>query len=559
MFNKKGIVHIIALLLINFVLFFGYAFSKGLSTDIVLKDPKPYGLSQNDVIAANLGKYEAENFDVFVISAKLPYFVSDFKIEGIDNNKIDSVVINENEPASFENLKNYISKTKKDSLIPVLKICLTAFGIELLLFLTIFCPQEGSFFENLKNNKRIFYASLFILSIFVIWNFYNISSNAVNAPYYDEWEALLPGRLDKNLNLNWIFAFHNEHKIVFTRFLTWIFYVLNGWNIKYQIIFSFFLFLSALFALYKILPAKHSLLPLFFIPLFSDTSLYNQMTEFQSQFYFMLLFCFLAINFGIAKETNLKNTLIFSAFSIAAMFSMSFTAGIALFCSFLLKEKRINKYVLIAFGIMSAGLLLYFCNFESEYIVNKITMPYEFSFWRYYISGFFLALLNIKLPYTPDIISALCIYFLVIVLACINAKIKPENYVYVALLILNFVLLGSISAGRAVNGIVHPRHYTVIMFLIPVFASLFFSFKRPLMSFAYFILLSITFAPHFSSKEYIEQRQERILGKEKLIKAIEENRDMITAEGLYWMSDEYKDITVQAKNAKRLNLSFFYD
>lgn len=61
-----------------------------------------------------------------------------------------------------------------------------------------------------------------------------------------------------------------------------------------------------MFVLYKIIPDKNSLLPLFFIPCFSDVLIENQMTGFQSVFYFMLLFSFLAIYFGFVKENNVK-------------------------------------------------------------------------------------------------------------------------------------------------------------------------------------------------------------------------------------------------------------
>ena len=64
--------------------------------------------------------------------------------------------------------------------------------------------NDNIIIKDMLNNKKLYYLSWGILGCIIVWNFYNICINAVNIPFFDEWEALLPGHLDKNLNLNWI-------------------------------------------------------------------------------------------------------------------------------------------------------------------------------------------------------------------------------------------------------------------------------------------------------------------------------------------------------------------
>jgi hypothetical protein len=68
-------------------------------------------------------------------------------------------------------------------------------------------------------------AGLYLLHLVCVWKY------AVNVPYWDEWDLFTPTQLPSGLSLRWLFAQHNEHRLVTTRLLIWILYRLDGWNV----------------------------------------------------------------------------------------------------------------------------------------------------------------------------------------------------------------------------------------------------------------------------------------------------------------------------------------
>lgn len=540
---------IFSLFFINLIIFFSIAAFSKINCEVVLKNP------QFQSYTVNIG-HKKINTDVLneeLLEIKLPYGVSEFSINGINKHQITNIFLDGNEITSPDEISSNLLKLKIKMLFKVFGLSFAGLLLEIILAALFFIPQKDKFWENLKNNKSVFYISCLILAVFILWNFYNVFQNAVDLPFWDEWEALLPGHLDKQINYNWLLSFHNEHKIFWTRLFSWILYNFDGWNLRHQIILNFFLYLASMFVLYKIIPDKNSLLPLFFIPCFSDVLIENQMTGFQSVFYFMLLFSFLAIYFGFVKENNVKNTLLFSIFAVCSMFSMTFISGIALFAAFIIKQHRINKNLIIAGCIIFTGLIIFFSNYKHIDVQMEITTPDKLLFWYYYLRVILKGIFNVYLPAIWTMIAGILMIG-GFVMSYIREKDKNDYYVYLALILLSLFLVAGIAAGRASGDPFHSvagRHLNVINYLIPCISALLMRFNYIKAALIYFLILVFGFSSCYSFKTYISLKEFRVQAKRELLMVINTKRAELTV-GKVNPFDIKKCIT----RAKELNVSF---
>lgn len=541
-------IDIFILFFINLLIFFIIIFVNKVNCEIVLSNPK----QDSYIINIDKKQINTELLNDEILEIKLPYTISKISIDGLSNSEIKSVFVNGVDVKSLDNINQNLIKLKVKNLIKVFGFTFFGLFIELILMALFFIPEKDKFWEELLHSKKVLIFSFCILGIFILWNFYNIYQNAVDLPFWDEWEALLPGRLDNNLNLNWLLSFHNEHKIFWTRLYTWILFHFDGWNLRHQIIINFFLYLSSMIVLYKIIPDKNSLLPIFFIPCFSDVLIENQLTGFQSVFYFMLLFSFLAIYFGFVKEDNLKNSLLFAIFTLFSMFSMTFVSGVALLGAYIIKQRALNKKVLIVSIIIILGVLLFYIGYDFRAMGSYIVLPNKLIFWIYYFRLILMGLLNITLSSFFTLLFgiflfALCIYF------CIKEKNKKSFYIYLSLFFLSFILSASISAGRASLSLINiaSRYLNVVNFLIPCFAACIFKFKYYKCALAYLIILVFCFFNSYSFSEYYGISDYRIQAKKKLLLTIEGENDKI-----YIDKVNPSNIKECIDRAKELNISF---
>ena len=141
---------------------------------------------------------------------------------------------------------------------------------------------------------------LFLIAILAVLHLTAIIASAVNLPFMDEWEMLRIGALGDKLDWAWVFRPHNEHRIVFTKILTWLMLKLTAWHHIAMLVLNFGLYLLSLLAFVSVLqkancpttgagPSVWAALGL------SALSWENHSWGFQSQFHFFLLFYFAAL------------------------------------------------------------------------------------------------------------------------------------------------------------------------------------------------------------------------------------------------------------------------
>lgn len=543
------IKNIFILFLVNFFVFFIVAFVAKISCIIVLNNPV------NTDYSVQIGReiYSVNIFNDDSLEIKIPYYASGFKIKNIDNTQIKSLFVSGKEIKSFDQIGQELLRVKIVMLLKVFALSLAALFIEVILMSIFYIPNKDKFWIDLKSNKTVFYISLTILGLFILWNFYNICQTAVDVPYWDEWEALNPGHLDSKLNLDWIFSFHNEHKIIWTRLFTWIMYHIDGWNLKHQIILNFFLYLALLFMLYKIIPDKNSLLPLFFIPCFSDVLIENQLTGFQSAIYFMLLFSFIAIYFGFVKETNLQNSVLFGVFSVCAMFSMTFISGLALFLAYLFKHKKLDANLMAAGSIVFLGLVGFFVNYNALSVQGNLVLPNKIVFWNSYFKIIISGLFNMSFPIFWTLISGILI-FGALGWLFVSEKNKKDIYVYFALFILSFCLCAGIAAGRIEGNsllVVASRYLNIVNFLIPCIGALFVRMFNAKLALIYLVILCISFSSCYTFANYYANMEYRIQAKQEMFVIIKSDLEKYMIGKLNPF-----DLKDSILRAKELNVSF---
>lgn len=187
--------------------------------------------------------------------------------------------------------------------------------------------------SEIVQSRRIFFAiAAFILGLTAFFQLFYIQLYAVNIPYWDEWllvasDASIPAVL----NSEWLLHQHMEHRIAFTRLISWINYKLFDFNVRYQILANFFLYLTVPVSLLYFMRQLKLSQPLALscvscVFLLTARLRDNHLWGFQSQFHFCLLFILWASYLLMTDRKDLLRTFVASCFAVFAMFS--FSAGV---------------------------------------------------------------------------------------------------------------------------------------------------------------------------------------------------------------------------------------
>lgn len=546
--GKKFFLVAILLIFINLFMFSVKIFSSGISCSIILDKPI---IGSFNIKSDNFAQNISLNSEVMA-DFLLPFFAKNFYINNLNTANIDKIYIGNSQIESFDKVSEALTKYR---IVEYFKLLLFAFFVSFiqLSLIFIFLSKDDTLLKRIFQNNKLYYFSFGILFCFVLWNFINIYNNAVNIPFADEWEALLPNHLDKNFNLSWLFGYHNEHKVFWTKLSTWIFYNLDGWNIRHQIIFNFFIHLAGMIVLYRIIPDKHNLLPLFFIPCFSTVVIDNQLTGFQNCFYFTALFAFLAIYFGFVQRQNVKSCLLFGMFTVFSMYSLTFAVGIALLIAYYIKERIFNKYTCLASLVIGGGLILFMLGYSSVLTDRNMIFPNNIMYWNKYFYMIFKGILNVSLPVYFLVLSGLILLFSLIYFILKEWKKESIN-VYIALFGLSLFLVACIASSRSLNQLsADGRHLYIIIYLIPCIAALLYRLKLYKLELIYLIILVLTFYNYFSATPYITTKLLRQQAKIQL------NQVLLTNYNCDYSVLAYVnpfDVKKSIERAKNLGVSF---
>ncbi|HVF84704.1 MAG TPA: hypothetical protein VM821_01880 [Abditibacteriaceae bacterium] len=248
---------------------------------------------------------------------------------------------------------------------------------------------------------------LYLYHFFVVWTY------AVDVPFWDEWEMLSPGALSPNLNIPWLFAQHNEHRIVTDKLFIWLLLRWNGWDIAAQQLLNFLIYGALLLVVVQMARKTAPKMPLwailsFVVFLLSPINHENHLMAFQSSFHFVVLFFLCAALFFFDTKTDAdgnttqswKSLLLGSLFAVLSIYSLA--SGL-LSCAVLLlvfgiwKTQRARNAAaalqsrewrqFVAVGLLLAGAMaLWFVGWQASTSQSLRASPFSALFWVWFLN-----------------------------------------------------------------------------------------------------------------------------------------------------------------------------
>lgn len=159
-------------------------------------------------------------------------------------------------------------------------------------------------------------------------NFYYVLRYGVNVPYRSEWDYLFVFSAEGSV-------FHTDRlsRSVLPNLTAYVFYLLNGWNITFHVIFNYLIYVADVVLLYRLIvktAGEYRFLPLFFLPLFSDLNVSNLLMATALRFHLTVLFGLIAADIGFCRPPTYRNSLMFVFFAALSVLSMNlvFMSGI---------------------------------------------------------------------------------------------------------------------------------------------------------------------------------------------------------------------------------------
>lgn len=244
--------------------------------------------------------------------------------------------------------------------------------------------------------------SILCITIYCI-HLWVILQNAVNVPYWDEWEILSPHALPAGFTFSWIVEQANEHRIIPTKLLAWGLFYVNGHNHILSMVITYAIWgvLLGCIVLFARRMVPH--LPLwvtlaFIIFLLSPINWENHFWGFESSFRFAVLFTLLATYFLFTQPQTGSRLALGALMSVLATYS--FFSGLVSVCilvvlfawfkvtralSFTGSQRKVEYVQLIAVVAPVLSLVaLYFIDYHRRSHLPRMALPNEASFWRFF-------------------------------------------------------------------------------------------------------------------------------------------------------------------------------
>ncbi len=275
------------------------------------------------------------------------------------------------------------------------------------------------------------------------YHFFVLWKTSVDIPFWDEWETLnAHARPSGTLSLKWLTAQHNEHRIVFTRLLTWAHYQLHHWDLRVAILTNFVLYTLILgtiaYWVRKIHPDfKRWILALFMTFLLSPINSENHGWAFQSQFHFTILFFLLSSTQLFHPSQSRSRLLLGSLFAVCELYTFgsgivfAIVLGVTFSVFKILRAHRNHTHaqkeilsLATVLLILGAGLGSWLYGFHPVDSHPQLALPYQLSFWR-----FFSNLVSLGFGYLPVnfLIGMICVTWISIPIYLSLKKIYQLN------------------------------------------------------------------------------------------------------------------------------------
>lgn len=303
-----------------------------------------------------------------------------------------------------------------------------------------------------------------------------VLGHSVNVLHWDDWAALDPGGLGTNLDLGWIFSFHNVHRTVWTNLSIWLLYRICAWNINVHIALNFILFVFALLCLIRWLEGVFRIGLSYLIPAFA-TAIPAEVHLHASngQWTFAILFSVLALVFE--QRADLARHL-GPFFAVAAAYAMG--TGLVLSLSYpmtvvfvAVRRPEDRKILAAHVAVYALGIALWFLGYPGQReAMTPLTSPLFWGHFGSLVAGGLGIGASTARPTVGWAVLALLLVVGVLETRRLKTESGPESFNSLALLSWTCCLLlalASISHARAwagVGGALSGRYLYAATFLI---------------------------------------------------------------------------------------------
>jgi len=326
--------------------------------------------------------------------------------------------------------------------------------------------------------------SLYFYQFFLLWKY------SVDIPFWEEWEFFEPFALPSGLTLHWLFHHlgSNQQIMVFTKLVAWLDYWLFNLDFVKIKLFNYLLFGGLLYAVIRFKidlfgRGRFRVFPFFLLFLVSPIINEIHTASFLSGQAFMLLFFFGMLHFAINNEPSKRNAVITSILSLLAIYSLAAGMVIAMvtlicltiFLGAKISSKQIDRpmgiqNILICWGIVLPGILLWFIGFNKPEGSQKWLLPLEPKYW-----GKFFNLLGFGFGFETEnpLPGFACFMILMAPLAILlhrkAMRWQPETWKLIAAIFGIMAVLGQIAMGRGnmPYSIIISRYALFAFLLIP--------------------------------------------------------------------------------------------
>jgi hypothetical protein len=301
----------------------------------------------------------------------------------------------------------------------------------------------------------------------------------------DEWDTYFGhDGLSQGLTWQWLFSFHNEHRIVFTKLLAWLNLKLFGLDFIIQQEFNLLLFAGLLLmvARFKHLVERRDfqLFPAFLLFLLTPLNWQNHGWGFQSQFHLFLLFSVMALCYACDETASLRRATIFSLLLLMAAYSFSagvvaalvylccqsiFTVG-SMVTGHTARKAGVQSLVL-SWCLVGSGLALWFLGYQKPENNLPLALPVNSTFWKY-----FLNILSLGFGITQEhpLLGVLCLLAVALPVTILlyrsETRWKASTWKVATLVVAMLAVLASVSMGRGYIGWPKESRYVELGFLL---------------------------------------------------------------------------------------------
>lgn len=373
-----------------------------------------------------------------------------------------------------------------------------------------------------------------MLLFYYLLQFYRLYRYSVDVPYIDEWHYFDRNALPDGLTWRWLFAFHNEHRILPTKLMAWLNLKLFGLDFVRQQLFNFVLYgaliASAAKLKNKIMGNSFSLFPVFLFFLLSPLNYENHVWGFQSQFHLVVIFALLSINYAFEKKERLTNFNLFAVFVLLGAYS--FSAGVVLAIIFLICQaaffastaisKKIDsppdfRQLLAPTAVIVISLACWFIGYQKPEHHPPLVLPFDSAFWEYFLNLLSCAFGFTRISALPGIAClALVTAPLVILWLKRDSCSESCRWKITAAILAILAVLAIISMGRSGLGDPKSSRYTEFGLLFIPFASIAWHMAlspgklRNCMLTLFWIFCAYTSAPYWTDFFYREDRVNKL-------------------------------------------------